>query len=166
MKTYLIAASGLRRDGPPLHGRSGGDLLQSDGGAADGRCHAMRCRCPPSPLTWPRRPRPARLGEIINSEAKNRRKIGFGGREGRAREVHPCDRGREEVYLCFTTVRGGDENVSIRNFIAEIKRCEMLNAVFSAHACSCASPGLQGARGRATVYTKLLIKILTEPTTT
>ena len=72
MKTYLIAASGLL------------SLLFTDAAAAETFFKAVPCDAMPSPLLssdlpWPRG-RLARLGEIINFDAKNRRRIGIGGR--------------------------------------------------------------------------------------
>ena len=59
-------------------------LLFTDAAAAETFFKAVPCDAMPSPLLssdlpWPRG-RLARLGEIINFDAKNRRRIGIGGR--------------------------------------------------------------------------------------
>ena len=88
MKTYLIAASGLfsllssSRTPPPRRPSSK-------------RCHAMRCPLLSSHLPWPRG-RLARLGEIINFDAKNRRRIGIGGR---GRSMRRSEEGGRYTYL-------------------------------------------------------------------
>ena len=63
-------------------GRSGGTFFKA--------AARRTMRCPLLPL-----PRPARLGEIINFDAKNGRKIGFGRTRRRTREVDAT----EDVYL-------------------------------------------------------------------
>ena len=81
-------------------------LLFTDAAAAETFFKAVPCDAMPSPLLsshlpWPRG-RLARLGEIINFDAKNRRRIGIGGR---GRSDHAAERGGREVYVfvCFTS---------------------------------------------------------------
>ena len=155
MKTYLIAASGLR---PSVRRSSssrteGGSPsskrrmmpLPSDAMPSPLTCHCRRRRRRARPDYLPllspgrphRRPRPARLGEIINSEAKNRRKIGFGGGRG-TREGGRCDGG---LFVCLTVSRGECT-----------RRCRILESVW----LRCRSDGGGKPRGDATKAQRFL----------
>ena len=75
-------------------------LLFTDAAAAETFFKAVPCDAMPSPLLsshlpWPRG-RLARLGEIINFDAKNRRRIGIGGR---GRSMRRSEEGGRYTYL-------------------------------------------------------------------
>ena len=118
-------------------------VLFTDGGrepffkAADDaiakRCDALSSHLPLPPPP----PSPTRLGEIINSEAKNRRKIGFGGGRG-TREGGRCDGG---LFVCLTVSRGECT-----------RRCRILESVW----LRCRSDGGGKPRGDATKAQRFL----------
>ena len=71
-------------------------LLFTDAAAAETFFKAVPCDAMPPPLLFPHLPGLARLGEIINFDAKNRRRIGIGGR---GRSMRRSEEGGRYTYL-------------------------------------------------------------------